>query len=206
MVQRQILNSNKIERWKKLQKLEHLTYLQSIDGFGVMSVDSYDVANMFGDVLRQRLNGLCLDVGCGLLPCPAYMKNQKNIKFIGIDPFEDKVKRKFKFVYGIGEFLPFRDGTFDSVIFSSTIDHMIDPRLSIKEAYRVLKDNGILLIWFTCRKDIHNKKDRFHQWQFNKEILINMVNNCNFTSIEIESLNGKKEHILTAKAQNKRGL
>jgi ubiquinone/menaquinone biosynthesis C-methylase UbiE len=42
--------------------------------------------------------------------------------------------------------LPFADGTFDTVFSNTIIHHIADPRPMLREAWRVLKDGGVLLI------------------------------------------------------------
>ena len=50
------------------------------------------------------------------------------------------------FLAGFAEQLPLFSRTFDFVHMRSVLDHVFDPQLAIKEAYRVLKDNGKLMI------------------------------------------------------------
>jgi SAM-dependent methyltransferase len=47
---------------------------------------------------------------------------------------------------GIGESLPFLDGTFDRVVCQGSLDHFVDPSAFMKEAVRVLKPDGRLVI------------------------------------------------------------
>ena len=49
-------------------------------------------------------------------------------------------------VRGIGETLPFRDGSFDRVLCESAIDHFAGPDLGIREMARVCKPDGRLVI------------------------------------------------------------
>jgi len=61
-----------------------------------------------------------------------------------------KIKRlkdcKIETVVGDGESLPFEDGAFDIVVAAFFIVHLKDPTRFFDEAYRVLKDGGILLV------------------------------------------------------------
>ena len=186
--------------WEDLQKREYSAQKKS--PVGVFSVESCESANMVGDILREQLHGECLDIGCGLLPLPAYMKNQPNIKFIGIDPFEDKIEREFDFVAGVGEHLPFNDMAFDGVLFASTIDHMIDPSTAFAEAYRVLKNGGKLFVWFnSCPKahlggSVYNK---MHQWAFNNSVLFLYITGVGFTLSMTSHLKGSEYTIIATK-------
>ena len=49
---------------------------------------------------------------------------------------------------GTAEVLPFRDGRFDTVLFVTTICFVDDVKLALREAYRVLKGGGHVVIGF----------------------------------------------------------
>ena len=55
--------------------------------------------------------------------------------------------RGFAFVQGIAEYLPFRDGVFDRVLFATSLDHMLSPRRAIAEARRVVRPDGLVCVW-----------------------------------------------------------
>jgi SAM-dependent methyltransferase len=92
-------------------------------------------------------SGAVLDVGCGTQPLPTYA-DVDNCRFIGIDPLPGSAERSFEFVHGLGEFLPFRSGCFDQVLFATSLDHMLVPRRALAEARRVLRPGGAVNVWF----------------------------------------------------------
>jgi len=47
---------------------------------------------------------------------------------------------------GLAEDLPYPNNEFDMVIMADVIEHVLDPLLSIQEAYRVLDINGVLIL------------------------------------------------------------
>lgn len=71
---------------------------------------------------------------------------------IGLDPSLGALKiakgRGVKAVCGIGESLPFKSNIFDCVLFVLTLCFVKNPLIVIKEAKRVLKDNGRAVICF----------------------------------------------------------
>jgi len=185
--------------WEQLQTVEHEAYEKS--PAGVFSVDDCEEAHEVGVFLRDNIEGRCLDVGCGLLPEPAYMKDQPNIQFYGIDPFKDEVDREFDFICGTGEDLPFDNETFECVLFASTIDHMIDPQLAINEAYRVLKSKGALVIWYIERNKphlIYGRYNKHHQWGFTNEVMIDFIRKAQFknTILSVVLKSGNNERIV----------
>lgn len=52
----------------------------------------------------------------------------------------------FACLQAIGEHLPFADGSFDFVLLSEVVEHLEAPQMSIREASRVLRPGGRLLV------------------------------------------------------------
>jgi ubiquinone/menaquinone biosynthesis C-methylase UbiE len=100
------------------------------------------------------LSGLILDIGCGTQHLPSYLPEDGAV--VGLDPFLGQQPRGFAFVQGLGEYLPFRDGTFDHILFATSLDHMINPRRSLAEAQRCLKPQGYLNLWLDAQAESHD--------------------------------------------------
>jgi ubiquinone/menaquinone biosynthesis C-methylase UbiE len=97
-----------------------------------------------------------LDVGCGT---GSYLiaLSKGGRRCYGIDPLRDvslvearkRVVKEEVDVFlcqGVGEFLPFESGVFDVVLSMSTLQHVGDQRMTLREIRRVLKDKGLLLV------------------------------------------------------------
>ena len=170
--------------WEELQAVEWEAYKKSPRG--VFSIDGLRGAKIVGDAINFLISGgKCLDIGCGVLPRPYYMKVAKSVTFTGIDPFAGDREREFDFIQGVAEKLPFEDGIFDAVLFATSLDHCRCPQTAIKEAHRVLKSDGYAFFWGGIKKD--NKKyrewlkkprparyDKHHMWAFTEGVLIDM--------------------------------
>lgn len=106
------------------------------------------------------IRGRCLDVGghqgrlrAYLSPGPEYMivdpylnvfsgiEEQPNL--LSVYPF---LRNPVNFVCGVAEHLPLRTKSFDCIHKRSVIDHFQNPALALLEAYRVLRDDGSLVI------------------------------------------------------------
>ena len=134
----------KWDLWEKLQANGLAAYDDAPDES--LSVGKRRDAQAYGKFCR--LEGcLTLDIGCGPQRMPSYgIRQERN--FVGIDPLPSSGQRAFHFVQAIAEYLPFRDGVFDRVLFATSLDHVLNPPRALREARRTLKPEGHLCIWY----------------------------------------------------------
>ena len=91
-----------------------------------------------------------LDIGCGL---GVYVRKFRDFSdaVIGIDVDRQRVSEGAKTVPGLllaaGEHLPFRDGHFDVVVLNEVIEHVSDDAATVREALRVLRSGGHVVIY-----------------------------------------------------------
>lgn len=149
----------------------------------------YDVNDHHHNVLKSRIDWIIprivgpriLDIGCasGIICRLASMK--KNIKEIyGVDVCKKIIKKakklnkyntNIKFSIGFAEELKFKDNYFDSVILGETLEHVFDEKEAIKEAHRVLKLNGKIIITVPYKGKISNQHLRI----FDEESIIELI-------------------------------
>src|SRR6266496_6137403 len=108
--------------WEQLQENGSVSYTAEPENN--LSVGTRDDAKAFGGF--SNLSGLVLDIGCGPQKMPSYGLDFPG-QLIGIDPLRGVLPKQFGFVQGIGEYLPFPPGTFDRVLFATSLDHMLYP-------------------------------------------------------------------------------
>lgn len=65
-------------------------------------------------------------------------------------------------VMGDAHTLPFMDAAFDLVVSKDTLEHFLQPWAAIKEVYRVLKPDGLFLIWVPFMHGFHG--DDFYRY------------------------------------------
>ena len=94
-------------------------------------------------LIRPMLKGICLDAGAGdsrnlcLLPQGS----------IGLDLKIPNRLKQYSYVQGdLNSKLPFRNGSFDSILCAHVLEHLSKPPATLKEFHRVLKENGTLII------------------------------------------------------------
>lgn len=110
--------------------------------------------------------GNVLDVGVGPQRCPTHIEfcDKEDAFFIGVDPLVGVQPRCFAFVRGLGEYLPFRNGLFDQVLFVTSLDHFIDPRPPITEAARVVRPGGDICVWIGEKDKNAPKPTASNEW------------------------------------------
>jgi SAM-dependent methyltransferase len=85
------------------------------------------------------------------------------------------------------EFLPYEDESFDIVYSKSLLEHLYYPEKYMKEAYRVLKPNGLLITlvpnWESNYKIYYD--DYTHRTPFNQLSLEHILKIHNFTNVNV---------------------
>jgi SAM-dependent methyltransferase len=89
-----------------------------------------------------------LDVGCGI---GTYVKRFRDFSrhVYGIDVSAKRLAESTmpNLVAAAGEALPFRDATFDVLVFNEVIEHVAADRQAIEDALRVLREGGHIVIY-----------------------------------------------------------
>lgn len=140
-------------------------------------------------------NSKILDLGCGDGVLSYLIKIKKGGKISGIDPSLEAIKiaqNKFSklsikncsFKIGSGYNLPFKNNSFDYAVLADVIEHLQKPKKALKEAYRVLKPNGKIVISSVIKKPI-GIQDKMHTKEYSPE--------------ELKSLSKKKFRVIQLK-------
>lgn len=95
-----------------------------------------------------------LDVGCGTGPMiELLLKEFPDKSYTGIDltprmieVAQEKKLNHTRFLVGDSENLPFAENTFDVIVCTNSFHHYPNPQAFMKEASRVLKDGGRLIL------------------------------------------------------------
>lgn len=97
-----------------------------------------------------------LDVATGTAGVAEQMAARTDANVIGIDITEEMVrvgsekvareglKERIQFVVGTGERLPFRDATFDALVFTYLLRYVPDPAETLRELARVTRPGGLM--------------------------------------------------------------
>lgn len=117
-----------------------------------------------------HLQGAVLDVGGQQGRLRAYL-NADVTQYVDVDPFLEcfqglesqpnllsvfpSLKQATNFLSCQAEYLPFAADSFDWVHMRSVFDHFYDPYVALREAYRVLKPGGQVMIGVSLHEDDH---------------------------------------------------
>ena len=118
--------------------------------------------------LRHRVKpGLILDIGCGMKPYESLL-NTSGSKYYGTDypitmegSYGDSTRADF---FSDSMVLPFREGTFDTVISTQMLEHVRKPEVVVYEMSRVLKPDGILILSAPMTWPLHEEPYDFYRY------------------------------------------
>jgi SAM-dependent methyltransferase len=91
-----------------------------------------------------------LDIGCGLgVYVRKFREFSDRVFGIDIDPkrLREGAKTTPGLLLAVGEYLPFRDGTFDVVVLNEVIEHVRDDAATMREAMRILAGGGRIVVY-----------------------------------------------------------
>lgn len=121
-------NSGKYDEWFDKNKFYYESELQAVK-----------------ELLPENKKGAEIGVGSGRFAAPLGIK-------LGVDPSskmgEIAQKRGVEFIEGVAESLPFEDSKFDFLLMVTTLCFLDDAGKAFKEANRVLKSGGCMIIGF----------------------------------------------------------
>jgi ubiquinone/menaquinone biosynthesis C-methylase UbiE len=78
---------------------------------------------------------------------PSYLSHYDTSLISGLEPLEPTGPIDFEYVRGFNEFLPWPDGSFNTIVSGTSLDHVISLEQSLTEVKRVLSPNGRYLVW-----------------------------------------------------------
>jgi SAM-dependent methyltransferase len=127
--------------------------------------------------LREQLatlEGRVIDIGCGLQPYRSFL-GPRVTEYVGVD-------RAGRFaapdLEGDALELPVPDASFDAAISTQVLEHVTDPQRALREAARVLKPGGILVL--TCPGTWPDHETPHDYFRFTRYGLQHLLRNAGF--------------------------
>lgn len=155
------------QKWKGLQShWDDGDFLKSLTPLMKWRYRRLDakVAGIFEVNFKGVNRPLLMDVGCGRAEFAAFLRerwrdvpsNQSDVwNYLGIEPSAEQLKNRdipsmgLGFVQAAAEQVPLTDMTAQGVLVKEVIDHCYDPAKVVREAKRVLKPGGVLVVTVT---------------------------------------------------------
>jgi len=130
----------------------------------------------------SHIRGKVLDVGAGtfdryskLFSCESYTRMDVSVRE-GID------------LVGTAESISAPDGYYDAIICTQVLGDVKDPRIAVKEFFRVLKPSGVVLTSEALFNPLHDQPNDY--WRFTPYTFTMLFTEAGFSGIAIEALGG----------------
>lgn len=121
-------------------------------------------ARFYGKVLPQYAKGTLLDLGCGRVPL--YEAYKDHVEEIICADWENTLHKTsyLDFEQDLHKKIKLKDKTVDTVILSDVLEHLLYPRNAIKEVYRLLRKDGVVILNVPFFYWIHEEPHDFHRY------------------------------------------
>lgn len=118
--------------------------------------------------IAKSKHGKVLEIGCGSGEnSNIFDDDNAGMKYYGVDISSNSIRNGDNndkvLIMADAKNIPFRDSTFDIVLFLDVLEHLENEKFAIRDAYRVLKNDGYLFVLAPAFKFLWNNHDILNQ-------------------------------------------
>lgn len=141
-------------------------------------------------ILSQKLRmlkGKVADLGCGLRPFEMEILKYADI-YTGVDWANSLHDTKADIIADLNQPLSIESQSFDSIVSFEVLEHLCEPQMMLKEANRILKKGGVLILSMPFQWWVH--EEPWDYQRFTRYGLEYQLKKAGFTDIIIEERTG----------------
>ncbi|MBK2106450.1 class I SAM-dependent methyltransferase [Francisella philomiragia] len=147
----------------------------------------YKIGDKFRAKYSKYYKGQLVDLGCGEAPYRDYFLQYAD-SYIGVDWTKTLHNSKADIVSNLNEKIDLRDKFADTIISLSVMEHLCEPQVFLNESFRVLKDDGVMILQVPWQWLIHEAPhDYFRYTPYGLKYLFGKAG---FKNVEIEAQSG----------------
>jgi SAM-dependent methyltransferase len=162
--------------------------------FDARHLDIYYIRTAIRNALTENLHhfkGKLLDVGCGKMPYRKYIESNSGVnEYVGLDietaqVYDTRIKPDYRWD---GITMPFTDEQFETIIATEVLEHCHEPRIVVKEVYRVLKPEGVFFFTVPFLWNLHEVP--YDEYRYTPFAMEKILKTSGFSNILIFSTGG----------------
>jgi SAM-dependent methyltransferase len=181
------INGNNNSEYKRLTKpYDEYLIENGISPSEIAKMDSlrYSIFSLTHKFIKEYLNGTVLDLGAG----NDYLKKE----FLNLSDFwislDYNIRSNTIDVQGDGQFLPFPENLFDTIVSIDVLEHIPDPDKLVSELYRVLKPGGKIIL--STPFFFWHHEEPFDFFRFSRYGIRTIFEKNNFKVLQVEPIAG----------------
>lgn len=133
------------------------------------------------------ISGVVYDLGCGERPFESYILQYAD-SYVGVDWGSSQHESKADITADLNESVPVDDQVADTVISISVLEHLHSPLAMLKEAHRILRPGGTLLLQVPFMWHIHEEPHDYYR--YTRHGLEHVLGQAGFREIGIHATSG----------------
>ena len=147
----------------------------------------YDLSDKYLIEYITFYKGIMLDLGCADKPFQEFFEQYVE-QYIRVDWTNCLHGSKADIVANLNEKLPIKNDFADTIVSLNVLEHLYNPQLFLKESYRVLKDDGTIILHIPFQWWVHEAPHDY--FRYTPYGLRYLLSEAGYTDIKIQPIAG----------------